>query len=48
MENNRMGYINRDENSVNNMIKIINYYLKFNVSKFSEFGIIFIKEIIFL
>ena len=26
-ESNRMGCINRDENSVNNMIKIVNYYL---------------------
>ncbi len=28
-ENKRMGCINRDENSVNNMIKLVNYYLEF-------------------
>jgi len=28
-ESNRMGCINRDENSVNNMIKIVNYYLEY-------------------
>jgi len=27
-ENNRMGCINRDENATNNMIKLVNYYLK--------------------
>ena len=29
MENNRMGCINRDENAVNNMIKLVKYYLKY-------------------
>ncbi len=28
-ENKRMGCINRDENSVNNMIKLVKYYLEF-------------------
>ena len=28
MENNRTGCINRDENTVNNMIKLTRYYLK--------------------
>ena len=27
MENKQIGCINRDENAVNNMIKIVNYYL---------------------
>jgi hypothetical protein len=27
MENGQIGCINRDENAVNNMIKIVNYYL---------------------
>ena len=29
MENNRMGCINRDENAVNNMLKLVDYYFKF-------------------
>jgi hypothetical protein len=28
MENNQIGCINRDENAVNNMIKIVKYYLE--------------------
>ena len=28
MENNRMGCINRDRNAVNNMVKLVRYYLK--------------------
>ena len=27
MENGQMGCINRDENAINNMIKIVNHYL---------------------
>ena len=30
MENNQIGCINRDENAVNNMIKIVEYFLKTN------------------
>lgn len=29
MKNNRMGCINRDENAVNNMVKLVRYYLKY-------------------
>lgn len=29
MESQRMGCINRDENAVNNMIKLVKYYLQF-------------------
>jgi hypothetical protein len=28
MENNRMGCINRDNNAVNNMVKIVKYFLE--------------------
>ena len=29
MESKRLGCINRDENSVNNMIKLVNYYFEY-------------------
>ena len=28
-ENKRMGCINRDENATNNMVKLVNYYIKY-------------------